>query len=232
MPLDFKNFDTRNYPTLPVREGYAAWSATYDETVPDELDIRLLEQLDSSLWKTTGRAVDLGCGTGRIGTWLTARGLQKIDGVDLTAEMLGHAREKNIYNELRVADVCETGLASDEYDLAIASLIDEHLPDLNPLYREAARLLSRSGQFVITGFHPQFMITTGIPTHFNRDNGEPTAIDFHIHLLSEHIAAARATNLQLVEFNEGVVDEEWLRIRPKWEKYRNVPVSFVMVFKR
>ena len=42
---DFSSFDTRHYPTLPVQQGYSEWAATYEDTVLDLMDIRLLRQL-------------------------------------------------------------------------------------------------------------------------------------------------------------------------------------------
>ena len=33
--MDFKPFDTRHYPTLPVAEGYGEWAETYETTVFD-----------------------------------------------------------------------------------------------------------------------------------------------------------------------------------------------------
>ena len=44
--------------------------------------------------------LDLGCGTGLVGEELHKRGYKNIDGVDLTPEMLEHARAKGVYNSL------------------------------------------------------------------------------------------------------------------------------------
>lgn len=46
------------------------------------------------------------------------------------------------HDHLTEADVTDTGLVTDAYDLVVCSLVDEHLPWLAPLslYREAFRL--------------------------------------------------------------------------------------------
>ncbi len=77
-------------------------------------------------------------------------------------------------NTEEVADFIRdgVGLPAQAYDLCTQSLADEHLPDLQPLYREVARVTRRGGGFVIVGFHPQFLMA-GMPTHYNRASGEP-----------------------------------------------------------
>src|SRR5215475_11069658 len=104
------------------------------------MDLVLLDSLTSVAWKTVGRAADLGCGTGRTGAWLRAHGIIELDGVDLTPEMLAIARNRRLYDRLYEADVGATGLDGAAYGLVTTCLVDEHLRDLTPLYRETARL--------------------------------------------------------------------------------------------
>lgn len=228
--MEFKPFDARNYPTLGVREGYAAWSPTYESTVLDEMDIRLFERIETVAWAESDRALDLACGTGRTGSWLANNGARLMDGVDLTPEMLDKARAREIYDRLTVADIRDTGLAKGRYDLAVMSLADEHLPDLGPLYREARRLVREDGVFVLVGYHSHFLMI-GIPTHFDGADGESRAIESHVHLFSDHIRAARAAGWTLAEMHEGVVDADWIAKKPKWDRYFGHPVSFAMVWR-
>ena len=155
-----------------------------------------------------------------------------IDGLDITPEMLDLARGKAVYRTLGLGDVASTGLPAGAYDLCVQSLADEHLPDLRPLYREAARLTRSAGHFVLVGYHPQFLMA-GVPTHFDRAPGEPITIRSYVHLLSDHVKAARAAGWSLLEMEEGLVDEAWLRKKPKWgDAYRGLPISFAMVWRR
>jgi hypothetical protein len=110
-------------------------------------------------------------------------------------------------------------------------LADEHLAELAPVYREAARLLVANGHFVLVGYHP-FFLMSGLPTHFHRENGEAVTIRSYVHLFSEHHAAGQASGLSLVEFRECVIDEHWLETKPKWRRFLHWPVSFVMVWRR
>src|SRR5215470_2401181 len=98
--MDYSSFDIRKYPVLPVQEGYKEWSDTYEQTVQDEMDLRLLAKIKGVNWKKITRAIDFACGTGRIGAWLKNQGVHEIDGVDITQAMLSKAAEKNVYSSL------------------------------------------------------------------------------------------------------------------------------------
>jgi SAM-dependent methyltransferase len=196
------------------------------------MDVALLERLDVD-WGSVGRAADLGCGTGRTGSWLAGRGVGEIDGVDLSPGMLDAARARGVYASLREGEVGDTGLATGAYDLVVSCLVDEHLADLGPLYTEAARLARPGGRFVLVGFHPHFIIASGMPTHFDdAESGESLAIETHVHLLSEHVAAGLGAGLALGALHERVVDDEWVALKPKWERFRHHPISFAFVWSR
>jgi SAM-dependent methyltransferase len=149
----------------------------------------------------------------------------------MTPAMLEVARKKEIYRELHLEEVSQTRFPSASYELCVQSLADEHLPELTPLYRETARLVRPGGTFVIVGYHPQFLMM-GIPTHFNRATGEPVTIRSYVHLLSDHVKAAHEAGWMLREMDEALVDEAWIRRKPKWEKYLGLPISFAMVWRR
>jgi len=228
---DFSRFDARHYPTLPVREGYEAWAKTYEATVLDLMDLRLLERLRSVDWPRVRRAVDLACGTGRCGAWLRARGVAAVDGVDLTPAMLELAKPKGVYDRLLEGDVAAVDLPTGDYDLVTQLLADEHLADLAPVYREAARLAAPGGRFVLVGYHPWFLMS-GVPTHFDRAPGEAVAVKSHVHLFADHVRAAHEAGWRLAEMEEGVIDDAWIAAKPKWADRRDRPVSFAFVWER
>lgn len=230
--VQFSDFDRRWYPTVDARTGYGQWVSTYEQTVEDAMDIALLEALSAVPWQTVHRAADLACGTGRTGAWLRGKGIASVDGIDITPEMLAVARSRNIYDHLIEADVTATGLRDEAYDLVIACLVDEHLPDLKPLYREAWRLALPGGSLVVVAYHPQFIMVAGMPTHYTSGSGEPVAIETHIHLLSEHITAGLCAGWTLVEMKEQVIDDAWLALKPQWERFRRHPISVVFAWRK
>jgi predicted TPR repeat methyltransferase len=99
--MDFAPFDKRGYPVVSVPAGYAEWARGYEATMATGLDGPLLEALTSIDWEEAiATAADLACGTGRTGFWLRQQGVQLIDGVDITPEMLEIARAKGVYRHL------------------------------------------------------------------------------------------------------------------------------------
>src|ERR1700753_3034195 len=91
----FSAFDSRGYRTLGAREGYDRWARTYEDTVEDAMDLALLERVAVD-WAGVGSAAELGCGAGRTGAWLRARGVGVVDGVDLSPAMLEAARGRPV----------------------------------------------------------------------------------------------------------------------------------------
>ncbi len=224
-------FDRRGYPTVSARDGYDAWAATYDGSVLDLMDLRLLARVGCVAWSGVARAADLACGTGRTGAWLRGRGVGSIDGVDIAPGMLALAEARGVHATLREADIRESGLAGGGYGLVVCSLADEHLPELGPLYAEAARLATAGGWFVLVGYHPYFVMD-GMPTHYHTATGEAVAIETYVHLLADHVGAARAHGWRLEELHEGVVDDAWVAAKPKWGSKRGRPISFAAVWAR
>jgi SAM-dependent methyltransferase len=233
----FPFYDRRGYPTLDVAAGYAAWAPFYDATMDDRLDLSLLNSLAGPDWNGINKAVDLACGTGRIGAWLKARGVRQVDGVDASSAMLDRAATKGIYDRLTHADATATGLGVADYDLAISSFAACHFADLNGLYAEAARLIRPHGSLVLVDYHP-FMLLKGVPTHFTQPTGEAIAIANFVHLFSDHVGAGCSAGLALVELREQLVDAEWVRQNrllfgePRLASHVGHPVSFVMVWTR
>jgi len=229
MSLPFSSYDRRHYPTVDVREGYRRWYPHYDGHMSGDLDIWLLERLKTVSWPVE-RAVDLACGTGRIGAWLAGKGARRIVGVDQSPEMLEGARARAVYAELHCEDMRRAPLADGVADLVACVLAIEHLPDLAPFYAEAARLCRHGATAVVVGFHPYFMLS-GIPTHFPID-GEQLAVENTIHLFSDHVRAASAHGFALRELDERVVDDELVARLPTFERHRGLPVSYAMVWSR
>ena len=229
--VEFSVFDNRHYPTLPVREGYDAWAASYEATVLDLMDLRVAERLKTVAWPDFSPVLDLACGTGRFGAWLGSRNVSPVDGIDLAPAMLERARARGVYRRLQLGEVARVDGGDEAYAMVTQSLADEHLPDLWPLYREAARLTRPEGLFVLIGYHPWFLMT-GMAAHFELEPGRPVAIESYVHLFSDHVAAAHASGWRLQELEEALVDDAWIEVKPKWAAYRSRPISFAMVWRK
>jgi SAM-dependent methyltransferase len=223
-------FDQRHLPTLSLQEGYTAYAATYDELKAEGLmDYPLLERIQAVVWQQLEAVADLACGTGRIGVWLKDHGVHWLDGVDLTDAMLAQARAKGVYRGLSLADLRQTPLSAHSYDLVSVGLADDHLPDLLPLYQEAARLVRPRGYLVLLGYHPFFPLS-GFPATFEQRPGTFVAIEGYVHLFSEHVQAASRCGWQLRELYERLIDEQWIARRPRAARHLGWPVSFACLW--
>ena len=69
------------------------------------------------------KILDIGCGTGIIGSLLSKRGYTNIHGLDLSEDMLEKAEEKKVYNKLINAAVTakELDIPTGSYDALLGS---------------------------------------------------------------------------------------------------------------
>ena len=105
---------------------YRKWAADYDRQMLDELGYTaagtIAAILSEQLADTSASILDIGCGTGLTCRLLAERGYSNLDGIDLSADMLGVARERGIYRDLLQGDVNQPlQLETASYDGAISS---------------------------------------------------------------------------------------------------------------
>jgi ubiquinone/menaquinone biosynthesis C-methylase UbiE len=225
-------FDPQHASALSVQEGYTTWAATYDEMKSSNaMDYPLLERIQSVVWEQLEAVADLACGTGRTGIWLKEHGVRFLDGLDLTEAMLEQARAKGIYRQLILGDLCQTSFSAHSYDLVSVGLADEHLPEVLPLYQEAARLVRPQGYLMMVCYHPFFQLS-GVPTTFEQRPGERVIIEGYVHLFSEHVQAANACGWVLRELYERLIDEAWVARRPHAARRLGWPISFACLWQQ
>jgi SAM-dependent methyltransferase len=87
---------------------YRDWAESYDAGFAAEMDYRLPAHVAGAFVAAggAGPVLDVGAGTGLVGAALRGLGWAgKIDGIDLSPQMLDRAREKQVYRDLVEADV-------------------------------------------------------------------------------------------------------------------------------
>lgn len=96
--------------------------------------------------------LDAGCGTGLVGVLVAPRA-RRLDGVDLSAEMLEKARAKGVYHGLRQGDLVAVLAERPEgYDAVTCAATLIHVRDLRPAFEAAAIALRDGGLLVFTLF--------------------------------------------------------------------------------
>lgn len=139
-----------------IRHLFDQFSADYDARMLAQLSYRapsiLREFADLLGLAGTKRhcILDLGCGTGLMGDAVQDWAL-RLDGVDLSPQMIGKARARGIYDELHVADICTwLGERGHNYDLILAADTIVYLGDLASLFSAARARLVDGGSFLFT----------------------------------------------------------------------------------
>jgi SAM-dependent methyltransferase len=94
--------------------------------------------------RAPGVALDAACGTGRFAEFLARRGHQVI-GVDSSPDMLAYARQRVPDGEFRMAELDRLPLPDDSVDVIVSALALVHVPRLQPVLTEFARVPRGSG---------------------------------------------------------------------------------------
>ncbi len=100
------------------------YAGSFDEALVEKLGYRVPDLLDAAIARhQPGRflfAIDLGCGTGLMGERLRPR-TDRLEGYDISAEMLRKADAKKLYDRLVKADLETMQHAGDGADLVTAA---------------------------------------------------------------------------------------------------------------
>jgi len=122
-----------------------------------DLIMRMLQPLD-------GRALDVGCGTGRVAVRLAEQGFS-VDALDVEEKVLDIARGVAERCKLDISfTLCDFAherdrYASDSYDVVVCMEVLEHVENWQPLVEGMRRVLKPGGTLVITVPHDPALFT-------------------------------------------------------------------------
>jgi cytosine/adenosine deaminase-related metal-dependent hydrolase/SAM-dependent methyltransferase len=141
---------------LPVSEGYRLWASTYDTEANPMLSLerRMLESLLPAMRGLD--VIDLGCGTGRWLEMLQRAGVRSLMGVDLSPEMLGHARAKlGDAVQLVCADHMNVLMDRSSADVVLCNFVLSYIEDPAPFLRFVRKILRPGGSLFLSDVHPE-----------------------------------------------------------------------------
>jgi ubiquinone/menaquinone biosynthesis C-methylase UbiE len=147
-----------------------------------------------------GVALDAACGTGRFAEFLASRGHQVI-GVDSSPAMLAHARQRVPQAEFHVAELDRLPLPDDSVDVIVCALALEHVPRLEPVLAEFARVLRPGGDLVISDVHHENITRGSVMTTLG-PAGEPRIAPTYRHQVGDYLRAALMHGLQVKRCEE------------------------------
>ncbi len=136
-----------------VKSSYDAWAATYEAEIAENgyaTPGRCAVALAKFLPDTSLKVLDVGCGTGLSGLALRTAGFSNIDGMDISAEMLAKAREKQIYANIHHIDIGTFPVETGAYAAisAVGLLGPGHAPP--DLIDQVMNALASGGKFVFS----------------------------------------------------------------------------------
>ncbi len=181
---------------------YDRWADSYDEGRNRTRDLAGTV-MRSTLPQPRGRVLELGCGTGRNTGWLAERA-ERVLGIDASDGMLGRAAERRLGSRVSFArhDVrTPWPLRDGAVDAVVAMLVLEHVEALEPVFREAARVLRADGEMFVCELHP-FRQLEGVRARFADEDGEPVPIPAWLHMASDYVNAAIAVGLTVAHLGE------------------------------
>lgn len=193
---------------MSVQKAYDQWASQYDtnDNKTRDLEARSIRETLAPL--NFDSCLELGCGTGKNSVWLADR-VSEMLSVDLSGEMLARARDKVKAAHVRFQQVNLTvnwTFVTHPYDLAVFSLVLEHVEDLNQIFRELAKAIRPGGYVYIGELHP-FKQYSGSRARFETEKGVEVVTCFDHHV-SDFTSAAAENGFRLVTLKEYFDEEE------------------------
>lgn len=139
--------------TAYAKQLYDLFAKTYDLTM-EKLEaqglLTVLSYINQLPDNTLGDVLDLACGTGMFSVGLNKQFIS-LTGVDISAEMLKYAKQKEKYTSLIEQDVLTYLETTDKhYDLICAVELSGYVADIERLIKQVKNHLKATGRFVLT----------------------------------------------------------------------------------
>lgn len=209
-----------------AQSGYSRWSERYDE--PGNPLIAIEEPVVWGLLEgiAPGDALDLACGTGRHARRMVELG-HRVEGVDLTPEMLRVAEASVPQASFREGDLRAIPAARESYDLVVCGLALAHVPDLATAIAEIARVLRPRGVAILSVLHP-FLAHLGWHAPFEDAQGKRRFVREHGHDHGAYFDAFRRAGLRVRDCIEPRLGAE--QVREKRRAFRHAPEATLAAY--
>jgi SAM-dependent methyltransferase len=125
------------------------------------------------------RALDVGCGSGRLALWLAPR-VKHVVGLDRDGAALREARRLADTGGISNAEFHEADVEREEYDRWRPDLVTAHLCASDAIIERAGRALAPGQCLAMVAFHVEQWTETGRVSRFAYDEGRmERALRFH-----------------------------------------------------
>jgi 2-polyprenyl-3-methyl-5-hydroxy-6-metoxy-1,4-benzoquinol methylase len=141
---------------MNVQAAYKVWSEQYDSNENKTRDLKAVALRAILSTISFDSCLEMGCGTGKNTVWLEQKA-SHVKAVDLSKEMMDVARTKVQTNKVNfeLADINQDwNFANGQYDLAVFSLVLEHIENLHPVFEKLAKCIQPGGHVYMGELHP------------------------------------------------------------------------------
>src|SRR5215471_537948 len=173
---------------------YAAVAHEYDDVFPRHVAEHYIDKRTSLIKRLLplgGTVLDVGCGTGQLGAAIASEGYD-VFGVDLSAAMVGKARERGLSGTY-AAVTTALPFADDSFDLALTVATLHHLetPErVATTVSEMGRVVKRGGFVVLWDHNPSNPYWPILMKRVPQDSGDERLVP-----REELLRATRASGL-------------------------------------
>jgi ubiquinone/menaquinone biosynthesis C-methylase UbiE len=189
---------------IEVAAAYNRWAGTYDKD-PNRTRELAAAVLRRERLELNGRhVVEVGCGTGNNTLWLAERAASVV-ALDFSEGMLRQARARVHSPHVRFVqhDVRFTWpLADTAADLVVAMLVLEHIEHIEPIFKEAARILRGDGELFLCELHPARQMSGRQAEFTDRESGEHVRVPAFLHDVSEYVNVGLGCGFELLRLGE------------------------------
>jgi ubiquinone/menaquinone biosynthesis C-methylase UbiE len=210
---------------MSVSEAYNQWSRTYESVANSTRDLaaRVLRYYPLKL--ENRNVLELGCGTG-LNTRYLAQESNSVLAVDFSAGMLDRASSNLTAHNVRFVQSDIQGwwpLIDCVIDVVVCTLVLEHIPRLDHIFQESARVLRPGGEFFLCELHPFRQLQGRQAKFVDPGSGNEVLVPAFLHYISDYLNASIEQRFELIHM------DEW---RSKGEDNRDAPPRLLSVHVR
>jgi 2-polyprenyl-3-methyl-5-hydroxy-6-metoxy-1,4-benzoquinol methylase len=208
---------------MNIKTAYNKWAEQYDTNENKTRDLEGVSLRTTLANINFETCLEIGCGTGKNTEWLISKA-NKILAIDLSEEMMAKAKAKiqsdkvefiqaNINNDWDFA-------INQQFDLAIFSLILEHIKNLENVFEKLSEIIKNGGYVYLGEIHP-FKQYNGTMARFETENGLQV-VTCYTHNISDYTHAAKMNGFELILLDEFFDDND----------KTNIPRILTLLFKK
>ncbi len=199
----------------PIASAYDHWSPVYDADANATRDLNAEVLRAEPLDIAQKDVLEIGCGTGLNTVWI-AESARSVVAVDFSSGMLAKARERVrkehvrfVQHDIRVL----WPVADASFYLVIATLVLEHIENLDPIFVELKRVLRPGGMAYLAELHPERQ-RRGSQGRFAAKDGSTVLVPSTIHTETDYVNAGVAAGLQLVRQSDRACPADIIKQAP------------------